>query len=158
MSGHVKALSAALGLPLMLGLIWSGVSCGSNLGVDAKRTEAAGGGVSAGRVAAGVWNGEHVSLEVKEDGATVEFDCAHGSIKQVVSLDKAGRFSVRGTFAFEQGGAVTPGGAGSDRPARFAGRVEGKKMSLTVTLTDNNQTIDTFSLTNGGVYKVTKCL
>jgi hypothetical protein len=126
--------------------------------MDAKQGETAGGEANAERVAVGVWNGEHVSLEVQRDGAVVEFDCAHGSIKQPIALDKDGRFSVRGTFAFEQGGAVTPGGAGGDRPAQYAGRVEGKKMTLTVTLTDNNQTIDTFALTHEGSYQVTKCL
>jgi len=158
MSSYVKILSAALGIPLMVGLIWPGVSCGSNHGMDAERGGAAGSGVSAELVAAGVWNGEHVILEVKEGGATVEFDCAHGFIKQPVSLDKAGRFNVRGAFAFEQGGAVTPGGAGGERPARYAGRVEGRRMTLTVTLTDNNQVVDTFTLTRGGEYQVTKCL
>ena len=158
MSIYVKVLSAALALPLAVGLIWPGVSCGSNRGMDAKHGELAGGETNAERVTAGVWNGEHISLEVKENGAVIEFDCAHGSIKQPVALDEAGRFSVRGTFAFEQGGAVTPGGSGGDRPARYAGRVEGKKMTLTVTLTDNNQTIDTFALTHDGPYQVTKCL
>ena len=31
-------------------------------------------------------------------------------------------------------------------------------MTLTVTLTDNDQTIDTFTLTHGATYRVTKCL
>ena len=158
MSDYVKVLSAALALPLMAGTLWPGVSCGSNRGIGAEGAEVARGEVRAERPAAGVWNGEHVSLEVKEGGAAAVFDCAHGSIKQPVELDKGGRFSVRGTFAFEQGGAVTPGGSGGDRPARYAGRVEGKKMTLTVTLTDTNQTIDTFTLTHGATYRVTKCL
>jgi hypothetical protein len=158
MSSHVKILAAALALPLAVGLNWPGVSCGKNRSTDAKQDESSGRGRTAESITAGVWNGEHVLLEVKQNGATLEFDCAHGSINKPVALDKDGRFSVQGTFAFESGGPATPGSAGGDRPARYAGRVERKKMTLTVTLTDNNQTIDTFTLTHDGTYQVEKCL
>ena len=42
----------------------------------------------------GLWGGEHISLEVTEQGATIEYDCAHATIEQRIALDRRGRFDV----------------------------------------------------------------
>ena len=43
-------------------------------------------------------------------------------------------------------------------PARYDGSVTGNSMTLTVRLTDTNETIGTFTLTRAGTARVFKCL
>ena len=52
----------------------------------------------------GSWGGDHIRLEVTETGATVEYDCAYGSIEGPLFLDKADNFEARGIYIFERGG------------------------------------------------------
>lgn len=109
-------------------------------------------------VAAGEWGGQHVGLTVTASGARIEFDCAHGSIGAKMSLDAEGRFNVMGTFVKERGGPVRIDEKPDSSPARYSGRVEGKKMTLTLTLTDSGEDLGTFTLTRGESPNLTKCL
>ena len=58
------------------------------------------------RLATGIWAGEHISLEVTEQGAKVEYDCAHGTIPRRILVDRRGRFDVAGQHFAEHGGPV----------------------------------------------------
>ena len=53
---------------------------------------------SADDAAANIWGGEHIEMEVTRDGATLEFDCATGTIAEPLPVHSQGRFSVKGTF------------------------------------------------------------
>jgi hypothetical protein len=103
----------------------------------------------------GTWGGEHITLEVSEKGAEVELDCAHGQVAQPIALDKRGDFEVAGTFTPEHGGPVLRDEKVSDRPAHYAGHVEGGTMTLTVVL--GTEKVGSFTLTRGSTGKVTKC-
>src|SRR5687768_2198894 len=83
----------------------------------------------------GTWGGDHILLDVAVGGATVELDCAHGAVEEAIRLDSEGRFDVAGTYVQERGGPVREGGEDA-RPARYAGRVEGKTMTLTIAVGD----------------------
>jgi hypothetical protein len=102
-----------------------------------------------------VWGGRHVRLVITSRGGEIEFDCAHGEIKEPLKRDAQGRFDVAGTFVRE-GGPVRHDESGG-RPARYSGKVEGDKMTLTVTLTDSNEKLDEFSLTRGSDGHLWKC-
>lgn len=104
----------------------------------------------------GGWGGAHIRLEVNERGATVEYDCAHGSIDDQLKLDSEGRFDARGTFV-RAGGSIRVGIKRVVHPARYVGRVSGQQLSLTVTLTDTSQTIGDFKLTRGSEGQLRKC-
>jgi hypothetical protein len=119
------------------------------------RTNEAAGGDD---VAAGMWGGEHVRLEVSGDGAEVEFDCAHGRIKGRLRPGADGRFDAAGTFVAERGGPVREGAREEGRPARYSGRVRGKTMTLSVRLTDSDEDLGTFTLTHGREAELVKCL
>ncbi len=127
----------------------------------------------------GSWGGTHIGLSITEGGASLEYDCAHGTIDQRVELDADGRFDVRGTHEEETGGpppeisisnmdepdqtktpVATPRAAstGRGRPARYTGQVTGRKLTLTVTLTDTNLPVGTFSLVYGALPQIRKCL
>jgi hypothetical protein len=109
------------------------------------------------QVATGVWGGEHISMRVTESGAEIEYDCAHGTIAYPLVLDGEGRFDVEGTHVRERGGPVRRGDKPDSHPARYTGSVNGQTMTLTVMLTETQETVDTFKLTEGNVGRVRKC-
>src|SRR6185312_3620097 len=98
---RVNILSTLLVIPLLL-FAWQEDSCRSNkVDKPAKKNQ---------RVVAGIWGGQHITLNVAEDGATAAMDCAHGTISQPLEIDDAGHFDVRGTFTAEAPGPVRSGG------------------------------------------------
>ena len=116
----------------------------------------------------GSWGGQGISLTFDGAGVSIEFDCARGRITQRLAPDGRGRFDVSGTHDEEAGGASkvisgrdedgTVGGAKSaGRAARYAGRIEGKTMTLTVTLADGRSVIGTFKLVRGAPARLRKC-
>jgi hypothetical protein len=54
----------------------------------------------------GGWGGEHIEFVVNDNGAEVDYDCAHGRINQPIVLDKNGKFNLAGTYVTEHGGPV----------------------------------------------------
>src|SRR5664280_1463436 len=54
-----------------------------------------------------VWGGNHVSLEITPQGATLEFDCAHGNISEPIKANAKGEFAARGTYTPERGGPIS---------------------------------------------------
>ncbi|HUG53486.1 MAG TPA: hypothetical protein VMR21_07790 [Vicinamibacteria bacterium] len=109
------------------------------------------------RAPLGTWGGEHIRLEVTSSGATVEYDCAHGTVDEPIALDAEGRFAVEGTHVPESGGPQRDGEQLPVFPARFTGRVDGRTMRLTVTLVEGG-VVGTFRLAHGGAGRLLKCL
>lgn len=122
---------------------------------NAKRGE----GDSLKAAAKGVWGGRHVRLNVGDEGADIEFDCAHGSMEKLV-LDASGNFNVSGFYVPERGGPVSIDEKERRIPARYSGRVEGESMNLTVTLenADGGPEPMSFTLTHGKDSRLVKCL
>ena len=106
-------------------------------------------------VVTGAWGGEHVSLDVSEKGAKLEFDCAHGEITKPIKPDAHGRFNVPGTFAMEHGGPVMRDEKPDSAPARYAGQVKGDTMTLTITR--GKEKLGTYALKHGEAPKLMKC-
>lgn len=109
------------------------------------------------RLPKGIWGGQHVHAEIKQGGAEFEFDCAHGSISQVIVLDGSGKFDVPGKFATEHGGPVRPGDENNDRSVRYSGTVKDQEMTLTITDASNKELIGTFTLKYGNEGRLMKC-
>jgi hypothetical protein len=105
----------------------------------------------------GTWGGNHISMEITDAGARIEYDCAHGTIDQPIRLDSHGRFHATGTHTRERGGPVREGGT-EGSPATYSGRMNGATLTLTVTLTATNEAIGTFTLTHGKRTRLMKCL
>jgi hypothetical protein len=104
----------------------------------------------------GTWGGQHIKIDVQNGSATVEYDCAIGTIAGPLKLDSKGKFSLSGTHATE-GGPTRIDGPGKGQPARFTGWTDGKKMTLTVTLGDSKEPIGTFELEHGNPGRLRKC-
>jgi len=108
------------------------------------------------RVPTGAWGGEHVRLSVDDQGAAIQFDCAHGRLEEPLVLDDEGRFDVKGRFVRE-GGAVRQDQKEEARPARYKGQTDGRRMTLEVVFEDG-ESGGTFRLAKDERGKLIKCL
>ena len=115
------------------------------------------GGVKEKGLLTGLWGGKHISIEVTERGATVEYDCAHATIARRITIDRHGRFDVSGKQFSEHGGPVREGSESAGYPVRFKGEVNGKTMTLTVTNRLTKELIGTFTLVHGAQTRLMKC-
>ena len=106
----------------------------------------------------GIWGGQHMRLEVSRNGASIEYDCAHGTIDQPMTLDSRGYFDVRGTHVTERGGPVREGERSDALAARYTGRIQGETMTITIVLIDSKEIAGTFTLGYGKTPRLRKCL
>ncbi|MCU1263687.1 MAG: hypothetical protein JWM21_5 [Acidobacteria bacterium] len=105
----------------------------------------------------GTWGGTSIRLEIDGSTATIEYDCANGTITGPLRLDRNGKFSLQGTHVREHGGPIRMNEERKGEPARFSGWTDGKKMTLTVTLANSNQDVGTFTLVHGQEGRIRKC-
>jgi len=112
-------------------------------------------GADAAQVPTGTWAGDHVVMDVTARGATLEFDCAHGTIDAPLTLNSASRFDVAGTFTSEAGGPTRSDP--SPRPARYTGSLAGTMLTVTIVLTDTNDAAGSFTLNEGAQPRLVKC-
>ncbi|HET7452918.1 MAG TPA: hypothetical protein VFL12_09265 [Thermoanaerobaculia bacterium] len=106
---------------------------------------------------AGRWGGEHAVVDVSESGATVQLDCAHGSISAAIALDGDGSFDLEGTLVKEHGGPIRKNEAEDRRRARYRGRVQGGTMTLTIESLDGGEPSGPFTLERGSDGHVVRC-
>jgi hypothetical protein len=104
----------------------------------------------------GAWGGDHIALEVTDSGASLEYDCAHGSITEKMVLDGEGKFEVKG-FHIREGGPTRIDAESKGRPAIYVGSSDGKTLKLTVKLADTDEVIGSFDLTHGKPGRIRKC-
>ena len=107
------------------------------------------------RVPSGVWGGDHARLTISDTAATIEFDCAHGTLDVPLFVDRTGRFDVGGIFVREHGGPIRVDEVLDQEPARYVGTVDGRTMILTVI---SSQPVGTFTLVLGQAARLVKCL
>jgi len=110
-----------------------------------------------GPVAAGEWGGEHIGLVVATNGATVEYDCASGTIDEPLVASN-GMFSAAGTHTRGHGGPIRQDEIPDKHPARYEGHIGGETMILDVTLTDSGEKLGRYTLVRGRSARVFKCL
>jgi hypothetical protein len=131
--------------------------CGLSLAFATLLTGAADGGKGKpDRVAAGTWGGQGIAMEVTEKGATLDYDCAHGTVDEAMTLDGSGRLEARGVHAREHGGPVREGES-KGQPAVYSGRVDGDTLTLTVKLAGSDEVIGTYTLVRGKQGRIRKC-
>jgi hypothetical protein len=106
----------------------------------------------------GDWGGEHIALTITPAGASLEFDCAHGTIGEPIQPAGGGTFDASGVYVREHGGPIREDEPPDSHPARYQGRIDGSRMALTVTLTDGEEWSAQFTLTQGAAARVYKCL
>ena len=107
------------------------------------------------KIPTGAWGGDHISIEVGSKSATIEYDCAHGTIEGPLEMDAYGRFNLRGTHTPERGGPIHAGEQQKGQPAKYVGSISGDKMTLTLKLEGADD--ETFSLEKGKEANLFKC-
>ena len=108
-------------------------------------------------IATGIWGGPHINITVAAKSATIEYDCAHGTITGPLVVDSEGHFKLRGTHTMERGGPVRMDETPNQHPALYTGYIKGDSMTLTVKLSDTDETFDTYTLVHGKSGRVFKC-
>ena len=108
-------------------------------------------------VQSGTWAGQHIVMEVTSAGATVEFDCAHGTLDAPLKLDSGGRFDVSGSFTPERGGPTRGDSASRAVPARYSGSLDDSTLTVTVVLTESKVTVGVFTLRHNARARLFKC-
>lgn len=109
------------------------------------------------KVAPGNWGGAGVGLNVGETAADLEFDCATAEIPRGLMIDKAGNFIVDGVYIRRSPGALRTKLPPKRAAARFEGRISGKTMMLTITLTETDEKIGDFTLQRGKTGSIRRC-
>ena len=106
----------------------------------------------------GQWGGEHVSLTVTPTGASLEFDCAHGTVDEAPQLDPQGQFNLRGVYVREHGGPIRDGEPEDSHPAFYFGQLQGSSVMLSIRLTDGGTQIGPYVAELGEQPRLVKCL
>ena len=109
------------------------------------------------RIPDGSWGGPHIQISIERNQATIEYDCAHGTITGPLTLNSRGVFKWRGTHSREYGGPIRLDEKSSQQAAIYTGSVTGSVMSLTVKLADSGASLGTFTLTRGRTGRIFKC-
>ena len=124
-------------------------------------TSAGGGGAGAPQtpapIAPGVWGGDHVTMNVTESGARLQFDCATGAIDVPVAAGTNGQFDLAGTFTRERPGAQRVGDTPAAAHARYRGALTGSTMTIEIVLTPSNESVGTFTMERGAQGRVFRC-
>ena len=97
-------------------------------------------------------------MTVTATGASLEFDCAHGTVNEAPILDSQGQFSLRGAYVREHGGPIRPGEAEDLHPALYFGQAESSRLTLSLRLTDDGAQIGPFAAVLGQSPRLFKCL
>ena len=149
LNGRHNSIVIVAALPFAL-FLWQGSSCRSskansngNSSINANASTA-----SQSRDLRGTWGGEHIAMEVTAAGAIIEYDCAHGRITERIATEADGKFEAKGIHKRERGGP-TRQGEDEGQPAVYRGSVKDETMTLTVELAENNESVGTFTLTQG---------
>jgi hypothetical protein len=106
---------------------------------------------------AGDWGGPHAQLEIAPDETRIELDCAHGVIAGALAIDHKGRVDSIGSVVRRNAGPGPETDAGEGEPARFQGRLQGKVLTLHVTLVGSAEELGTFQLQKGRPGRLGAC-
>jgi hypothetical protein len=106
-------------------------------------------------VPTGVWGGEHIRMEINQNGAEIDFDCATGAIANPILLDAKGRFRLVGTYKTEHPAPVQSDGA-SGFNAVYSGTLHGDRLRLEVTVS-GVEGVKSFDLVKGDQGTLAKC-
>ena len=139
------------------GAIAIGIAFVTACGGGSSPTDSRPGGITSA-IPNGPWGGAHVSLTAADTGATLQFDCAHGSIPAPLSVGADGRFKLAGIFVREHGGPIRIGEPEDSQAANYSGTIQGTKMTLSIELVRDQLTVGPYSLEFQSPGQIVKCL
>jgi hypothetical protein len=101
----------------------------------------------------GTWGGDNVGMIVTGNDVHVHIACTLGNAVGPIHPNATGRFEATGTYNVD----AYPVDRGITHPARFSGRIVGKTMTLTVSLTDTGQVLGPVTLVYGEEPRMGPC-
>jgi hypothetical protein len=107
------------------------------------------------RIPTGMWGGQHINMKVGAKSASIEYDCATGTIRGPLVVDSEGNFTLRGTHRMQRGGPVRADETPNDHPATYTGSIKGNTMTLNLKLSDSD--VETFTLEKGKEGELFRC-
>ncbi|MGH7476840.1 MAG: hypothetical protein ACRELD_11160 [Longimicrobiales bacterium] len=110
----------------------------------------------AGPLPTGRWGGEHLAMDVTTTGATLEYDCARGTVDEPIVIGADGRFTASGTHTSEH--PVLGGEPYPTLEARYEGLLTGERLTLRVLLTESGDSLGTYLVTRGAQGTLFKCI
>jgi hypothetical protein len=126
-----------LSFPLAAGMFFPGLSCdgaktrkASNMNQNQNSNSPV-----AQKKLNGSWGGQGISMDVTDNGASLDFDCASGRITEAIVPDRAGKFTAKGLFARQRPGPTREGDDNDGQPATYTGVINGDNLTLTINLT-----------------------
>jgi hypothetical protein len=106
-------------------------------------------------IPAGKWGGPHIDMNIGAKSATIEYDCASGTIEGPLVIDREGNFNLRGVHRMERGGPVRADEKPNEVPATYTGSIKGNTMTLNLKISDSD--VETFTLEQGKEGELFKC-
>lgn len=103
----------------------------------------------------GQWGSNDANLTLSRSGGTIEYGCGLGTIDSTWSVGTSGQFTATGMH-YTEGGPVPIGGV-PPHPARYRGTLRDPWLTLSVTLTDLDQTLGPYRLERGRTGSLVKC-
>ena len=101
-----------------------------------------------------LWGGDHVRMDVTKSGAELDFDCATGTITEIVP-EKDGPFTLKGTFTPQRSGP-TRGDGPRTVDATYSGTITGDTMTLRIAIAGQARAAE-YGLVRGRQGTVRKC-
>ncbi len=108
------------------------------------------------RLQTGSWGGLHIRIEVGPSSATIDYDCANGTINGPLTVDRKGHFTWRGSHNREHGGPIRIDEQSNSRPAIYSGWIKDDTMTLTVKVAGTDEA-ESYTLNRGSAGRVFKC-
>ena len=105
----------------------------------------------------GMWGGPDIEMEVTEQGAALDFDCALGTILEPLLLDAVGKFQAKGTFHSQHGGPIKKNQPSRGIDVLYSGIIQGDTMRLEFTLGESKESPQKFTLVRGQAGNLRKC-
>ncbi len=101
-------------------------------------------------VANGTWGGDQIGMNVTDNGASLDFGCASGSIDEPLRADVIGNFSVQGTLTQRMGVMpADPELLPKPQSVTYNGQIRGNAMDLHITLNEDGSHLGDFTLRLG---------
>jgi len=143
--------------PLLLLLSLSATACPKDSSPTVPTSSPAS---TSNKVLTGTWGGDHLQLEATAAGASLSYDCGHGTIDEPLSVDANGNLDVHGKHFQEHGGPIRLGEETPSSPAHYTGNLKGDVLTITVQITRpaGIENIGTFVLKEGGSGRLFRCL
>ena len=85
-----------------------------------------------GNIALGTWGGDSAGMIVSDNAMHLHIACTYGDVSGRVPVGTDGGFDVAGSYVLR----AYPVAVGPTLPARFTGRLAGKRVTVTVTVDD----------------------